>query len=439
MTLPDVKATFWVAVHKPKSMLTTMRDEKDRNTVLSIVPKAHELHLVPVGGLDRDYTGLMVLTNDVGWIHHLTHPAYPHNNRYEVLVEGLPDEEKLDILREGVLLAGDKVRCTPSAVNVVDFDRKSQMSMLNILVDERRAMQLERMLEHIGCKVVSMKRLEFCGLRLKGLKKGAWRELTPTEVSSLKLNCHPAAGLKKGYAAVEDKETNTTIHKATKDRAVVIPAAATRSVHSKGPLSVVPVKKESQGTASDTDNKDPAVRKPHRLKPRYRDEAPAMDDDEDEVSAYERFARVPTRRSVDTSAVSAVHTKQSSTHNSKGSSRWATTPAVPDTVGATTAQHVERSNKYEEYAPKAVRKNEYDRSFRPKPVRPSSASRRVMPARMVRRGVDPNRPVYAAEPWMKGRKERVLGGDRDSEGGGKKHAKGAKSNKHSKFNRKSSR
>ena len=78
----------WVAINKPKNIITSMNDDKDRETLSSLVPKSNELRLVPVGRLERDATGLMILTNEVGWIHPLTHRSFKrHNNRYEVVVQ----------------------------------------------------------------------------------------------------------------------------------------------------------------------------------------------------------------------------------------------------------------------------------------------------------------------------------------------------------------
>lgn len=82
MTLPDTKNILWVMVNKPKDLLTTLDDDKERNTILTIIPKAKDLHLVPIGRMERDATGLLLLTNEVGWVHPLTHPSFQITKRY---------------------------------------------------------------------------------------------------------------------------------------------------------------------------------------------------------------------------------------------------------------------------------------------------------------------------------------------------------------------
>lgn len=104
LSLPDSKNTFWVALNKPKSVITTMEDDKDRETIISLVPKAKELRLVPVGRLERDATGILLLTNEVGWIHPLTHLSFENFKKYEIVVQGMPTEADLDRLRDGIVL-----------------------------------------------------------------------------------------------------------------------------------------------------------------------------------------------------------------------------------------------------------------------------------------------------------------------------------------------
>lgn len=188
--VPDLGDTHWVALNKPKSVITTMKDEGNRETVLDLVPKASELRLVPVGGMDRDFTGLMVLTNEVGWIHSLTHPSHPHMNKYEVVVSGIPSEDNVERLKKGIILEGDKRVSALESISVVDVDPRARMSILSVKADERSTNQIERLLESINCPVVGLKRTEYHGLKLKGLKKGQWRELTAQEIQTLKESCN---------------------------------------------------------------------------------------------------------------------------------------------------------------------------------------------------------------------------------------------------------
>ncbi len=386
VALPDVKSIFWVAVNKPKDLLTTMRDEKDRETVLSLVPKAQELHLVPVGGLDRDFTGLMILTNEIGWIHYMTHPGYPHNNRYEVLLEGLPSEEQLDLLREGVVLPGDRARCTPCTVNVVDVDRRSQQSIINILVDERRAMQLERMLEYIHCKVISMKRTEFCGVRLKGLRKGAWRELTAGEVNALKLNCNPASGLAQGYAAAAArsayKATSQERHNGRdKDSSKLAP----RVTESAGTTKVLTTHRR-QPVSSQSD------KTPHRLRPAFRDSSPLSDI----LSHKEENTYTPpgisSQSKGDTGRPNSLYDKSKVTTRVSSAARKE--PQGKDPPLAPAKRQFD-----DQFLPQTVRKNSYDRKFTP-PKNDAVSTQEPHPKHDEKRNGAPKRKVMGAARWL---------------------------------------
>ena len=189
LSFPDQASIFWIALNKPKSLLTTMHDDMNRETILSLIPRANELRLVPVGGLDRDHTGLMLLTNEIGWIHPLTHPSYSHSSRYEVVITGFPTEAQLEMLRKGVTLEGDRSPCPGCSIAVIDIDNRAKLCLLDVQLDETTPSQLERMMEFIDHPVVSLKRLEFCNVKLKALRRGQWRELSKTEVDALKSSC----------------------------------------------------------------------------------------------------------------------------------------------------------------------------------------------------------------------------------------------------------
>ena len=197
VSLPDARTLLWVVVNKPRGVLTTMDDEKSRETLHSLIPRAKELRLLSVGRLDRDTTGVMLLTNDNGWIHPLTHPSFVHKRRYEVLVKGIPGEETLENLKRGVRLDGERAPLRPSTIVVIDVDRKSGLSLLDLQIEEQLPRQVQRMVEYLGCEMLGLKRTEFGPIKLKGLKKGEWRELSQAEVEKLKASCvkAPAEGL----------------------------------------------------------------------------------------------------------------------------------------------------------------------------------------------------------------------------------------------------
>ena len=132
----------------------------------------------------------MILTNDVGWIHPLTHPSFKRSCQYEVVVEGFPKPEVLEQLSTGIVLPGERVACQPCSISIVDEDQRSGLSLLDVLLDETMPEQLSRMLEDVaGCRVRGVKRIAFGPVRLRGLRRGQWRELTLGEVDKLKSAC----------------------------------------------------------------------------------------------------------------------------------------------------------------------------------------------------------------------------------------------------------
>lgn len=193
--VPDAKSTFWVAVHKPKDMLTTSSDDQDRDTITDIVPKARELRLLPVGRLDRHTTGLMIMTNDNGWIFPLTHPSFEIKKRHDVVVTPIPSEEDIIKLKNGgLVLAEDITPLAPIGIQFKDIDKPNNLALLDILIEEsQRPDQIERMMKLINCNVISMKRTEFGPIKLGGLKRGEWKELTANDVQRLKNTCKTAA------------------------------------------------------------------------------------------------------------------------------------------------------------------------------------------------------------------------------------------------------
>ena len=195
VVVPDAKATFWVALHKPKDMLTTSNDDQDRDTITDLVPKAKELRLLPVGRLDRHTTGLMIMTNDNGWIFPLTHPSFEIKKRHDVIVTPIPTEEDLIKLRDGGLVLQDDITpLAPVGIQFRDIDKPNNLALLDILIEEsQRPDQIERMMKLIKCTVVSMKRTEFGPIKLGGLKRGEWKELTANDVQKLKNTCKTAA------------------------------------------------------------------------------------------------------------------------------------------------------------------------------------------------------------------------------------------------------
>jgi 23S rRNA pseudouridine2605 synthase len=166
----------YVLLHKPAGVVTTARDPQGRPTVVGLV--GHERRVVPVGRLDADTTGALLLTNDGPLAHRLMHPRYEVDKVYEAELEGEPSDEALAQLAEGVEL--DDGRTAPARV------RRLGPSLVELTIHEGKKHQVKRMLQAVGHPVRRLHRNLYAGLTLDGLAPGEWRELTPEEVASLR-------------------------------------------------------------------------------------------------------------------------------------------------------------------------------------------------------------------------------------------------------------
>jgi 23S rRNA pseudouridine2605 synthase len=166
----------YVLLHKPAGVVTTARDPQGRATVVGLV--GHEHRVVPVGRLDADTTGALLLTNDGPLAHRLMHPRYEVNKVYEAEVEGEPSDDALAQLAKGVELE-DGIT-SPAKVDRLGPSR------IELTIHEGRKHQVKRMLEAVGHPVSHLHRSRYAGLTLDGLAPGEWRELTRDEVNRLR-------------------------------------------------------------------------------------------------------------------------------------------------------------------------------------------------------------------------------------------------------------
>ena len=175
----------YVLLNKPAGVVTTARDPQGRPTVVDLV--SHGVRVVPVGRLDIDTTGALLLTNDGPLAHQLAHPRYGVPKVYEADIDGSPAPSALAALRQGVEL--DDGLTAPAEVRVVR--RGTRLTRLELTLHEGRKHQVKRMCEAVGNPVRRLHRTRYAGLDLRGLEPGDWRELTRDEVSALRR----AAGL----------------------------------------------------------------------------------------------------------------------------------------------------------------------------------------------------------------------------------------------------
>ncbi|MGH3058614.1 MAG: pseudouridine synthase [Gaiellaceae bacterium] len=178
-----------VLLHKPAGVVTTASDPQGRPTVVGLV--GHPRRVVPVGRLDADTTGALLLTNDGPLAHRLAHPRYEVDKVYEAEVEGEPDEEALGRLRAGVELDDGHVTA-PARV------RRLGPSRLEVVLHEGRKHQVKRMCAAVGHPVTRLRRPVYAGLSLAGLAPGEWRELSAAEIESLRAAVRTTAEARRG-------------------------------------------------------------------------------------------------------------------------------------------------------------------------------------------------------------------------------------------------
>ncbi len=171
----------YIALHKPRGVLSTVDAPDPRPTVRDLVPLPGTLY--PVGRLDVDSEGLILLTNDGELANRLTHPRYGHQKEYKVLVARQPDHEQLDAFRHGVVLE-DGYRTAPVLARVESLYGKG--AWLNLVLPEGRKRQIRETCAQIGLPVVKIIRVRIGTLRLGNLKPREWRNLTDAEVAALK-------------------------------------------------------------------------------------------------------------------------------------------------------------------------------------------------------------------------------------------------------------
>ena len=168
---------------KPRGFVTTMHDEKGRRSVAELVADVPE-RVYPVGRLDYDSEGLLLLTNDGELAQRLTHPSCEVDKVYLARVTGNPSNDALDRLRRGVYMEGDERRTYPAQVRVVRDE--SLFSDILVTIHEGRNRQVRRMFDSVGHKVLLLRRVRFGPLELGDLRRGEWRELSAEEIARLK-------------------------------------------------------------------------------------------------------------------------------------------------------------------------------------------------------------------------------------------------------------
>ena len=180
-------AHIYVLLHKPLGYVSTASDPQGRPTVLDLLPpELRRLRVYPVGRLDSDTSGLLLLTNDGDFALHLTHPRYSTEKHYEALVRGSLSPAALQQLRRGVDIReddGSVHRTAPAQARVLRYDEEE--CVLALSLHEGRKRQVRRMLDALGHPVLRLRRVGIGSLSLQGMPVGKWRYLTEKERDSL--------------------------------------------------------------------------------------------------------------------------------------------------------------------------------------------------------------------------------------------------------------
>jgi 23S rRNA pseudouridine2605 synthase len=170
---------IYILLHKPKDYITTVSDERGRKTVMDLLPGIGRCY--PVGRLDRNTTGVLLVTNDGELAHRLMHPRYKVAKSYLVKIDQPLDESDRKSLLRGVMLDGRPA----GALDVVLLEH-SRGREVGVTIREGRNRQVRRMFDVLGYTVKALERVEYAGITAKGLKRGEWRYLSKREIKTLK-------------------------------------------------------------------------------------------------------------------------------------------------------------------------------------------------------------------------------------------------------------
>jgi 23S rRNA pseudouridine2605 synthase len=179
--IASAESLTYIAIYKPRGVISAAEGQDDRPTIRDLIPLAG--HLYPVGRLDFDSEGLVLMTNDGDLTNKLTHPRYGHEKEYRVLLARRPDEEQLETWRRGVVLE-DGYRTAPAIVRFEATEGRG--AWVRVIMGEGRKRQIREIGKMLGLPVVRIIRVRIGTLRLGNLKPRQWRYLTASEVAELK-------------------------------------------------------------------------------------------------------------------------------------------------------------------------------------------------------------------------------------------------------------
>ena len=169
-------------LNKPRGVISSVSDEKGRKTVADLLPEVRE-RIYPVGRLDWDTSGLLILTNDGDFTDKMIHPRNEIDKVYLARVKGIATKENLRPLTRGVMVDGRKTK--PAHYHIVKVDKEKNRSVVELTIHEGRNHQVKKMFEEVGLLVDKLSRIRFGTLDLAGLRPGEFRKLSKKEISQL--------------------------------------------------------------------------------------------------------------------------------------------------------------------------------------------------------------------------------------------------------------
>lgn len=182
ISLKDTKLVY-IMLHKPEGYVTTAKEQFGRPAVVDLIKGVNE-RIFPVGRLDYDTSGLLLLTNDGDLTYKLTHPKHDVDKTYIAKLYGIPDEGALQKFRRGVVIDGKRTK--PAKIQIIEKDKDGRFCVAEIIIHEGRNRQVRKMCEAIKHPVAQLKRVATGDLKMGDLPKGKFRHLTEKEVKYLK-------------------------------------------------------------------------------------------------------------------------------------------------------------------------------------------------------------------------------------------------------------
>ena len=179
--LLEKEEKVYFLLNKPRGIVSTTIDDKDRKSIVDIIDT--DVRIFPVGRLDYDTTGLIILTNDGELSNIITDSKNDVEKMYIAKIKGLLEAEKIYKLKKGIIIDGIKTK--RAKVKVKRYDKKNDTSIVEITITEGRNHQVKKMFEEVGCPVLKLKRERIAFLSIDGLNSGDYRKLTPKEVKQL--------------------------------------------------------------------------------------------------------------------------------------------------------------------------------------------------------------------------------------------------------------